>query len=80
MQQSPLLLTTPLIVPVHRVPLRATGLASGLSRQGEGPDPRQKCKHGVLTPHAHTLVSVGQMQGTVDLADFFLPGIQTLSP
>lgn len=52
-------------------PLSATGLASGLSRQGEGPDPRQECKHDALTPHAHTLVSVGQKRGSVDLVDSF---------
>lgn len=54
-------------------PLSATGLASGLSRQGEGPDPRQECKHDALTPHVHThtLVSVGQKRGSVDLVDFF---------
>lgn len=51
----------------------ATGLASGRGRQGEGPNPRQECKHGALTPlmHTHTLVSVGQMQGSLDPVDFF---------
>lgn len=53
------------------VPLSTMGLASGLSRQEEGPDPRLECKHDALTLHALTLVSVGQNRGSVDLVDSF---------
>lgn len=58
---------------IRPVPLSATGLASGLTRQegGEGLDPRQECKQDALTPHALTLVSVGHKRGGVVLVDSF---------